>query len=64
MHESELSYYQRQLHIMHRAGNTVLNIDCMHLRNYAPTRTFYLQLVSNLTLFAYLSILCFLLFAS
>jgi len=43
--QSELSYYQKQLHILHRTGHTVLNLDCSHLRNYAPTRTFYLQLI-------------------
>ena len=38
-------YYMRQLEVLHRVNKTVLNLNCAHLFDFAPTRVLYQQLV-------------------
>ena len=37
-------YYLRQLTIMHRTQNLILNLNCSHLNDYTRTKRFYKQL--------------------
>lgn len=39
------AFYLRQIEALHRTNGRVMNLDCSHLHNYAPSRTLYKQLI-------------------
>ena len=41
----DLSYYERQMEQLAVSGSNVLNLNCSHLLDFAPTRAFYYQLI-------------------
>lgn len=43
--ESGQSFYERELLVMHRSGNTLLNLNCQHVKEFPSSRQFYAQMI-------------------
>jgi len=45
LHDDFDPFYMRRLEVLHRVNKTVLNLNCAHLYDFAPTKVLYQQLV-------------------